>query len=300
MCCRRWIELLPHRWKVFIRIGDAGSRNWGCPAHAVTRTLLGQEAVIRSGRRRRGATWHPRPRRRQGRPCRRCRRRSAHGALQRSTRRHRARAPIDHLACWPARAGERWPRPLRRWSGAGPAGGGTARAAGRPRYAGRPAGLSASARRSSWWRCSCAMRVVQPDEGPAVRRQHQRVRPAAPQRRDRRPGTAPAGWTRARCAHADVGGNARQHHVARQQHAAPAHAGHVLGRVAVADDAGPVFAADVQHLAVHQPVVARAGRHQAARSGRAVLAHLGQRVGVDQPVAGGRSAPPRRHRRRWC
>jgi hypothetical protein len=97
---------------------------------------------------------------------------------------------------------------------------------------------------------------VQAAEGAAVRRQHQRVgrqRAEAVDRGEEQPeriGFGRAGH------HRDVGRDARQQHVAGNQHAEfRAIQAHVLGRVAVADDGAPVVVADLQHLAVEQAAV---------------------------------------------
>ena len=63
--------------------------------------------------------------------------------------------------------------------------------------------------------------LVQPGEGLAVRRQHQRVGRQRAHRARSTPGTAAAGSASGSMSYdADVGGDARQHHVAGDQHAA--------------------------------------------------------------------------------
>ena len=86
--------------------------------------------------------------------------------------------------------------------------------------------------------------------------------------------------------HADVGGNARQHHVAGDQHAQVGRVQRgMLGRMTVAHDDAPVAAADTDLITVQDARVARRhGRHQAGIVIGA-LADLFLRGRVDQSVA---------------
>lgn len=87
--------------------------------------------------------------------------------------------------------------------------------------------------------------------------------------------------------HADVGGDARQHHVAGDQHAGVfAVERDVLGRVAEAGDDTPAVRADRDDLAVHDAAVLLGhARHQRAVVVLAVADAL-DGLGVGQAVAG--------------
>lgn len=128
---------------------------------------------------------------------------------------------------------------------------------------------------------------MQPDERPAVRRQHQRVgrqRAQALERRQVHRQRVRLGFG---VVDADVGADARQHHVAGDQHAERrAVQRDVLGRVPVAGDAAPVVVADAQRQAVDQPAVLRRHRRHQARVVAGARTHLRHRVGVDQPMRG--------------
>ena len=101
---------------------------------------------------------------------------------------------------------------------------------------------------------------VQAGEGPTVRRQHQRVRRHGPHALDGSEVERQRVGLGFQVDHHHVGADARQHHVAGDEHArrrlgAPTDVGavqrDVLGRMAVAGVADPLVRADRQPLAVH-------------------------------------------------
>ena len=127
---------------------------------------------------------------------------------------------------------------------------------------------------------------VQPAERLAVGRQHQRVGGQATHAFDRREVERQRIGLGLQVDHADVGRDARQHHVTRDQQAQRfAVQADVLGRVAVAGVAGPDVAAHRQPLPFHHPAeLARHVRHH-ARVVVAAVAHLVERGRVGHAVA---------------
>ncbi len=150
---------------------------------------------------------------------------------------------------------------------------------------------STSASRSAWCACCCAMRCVQPGERLAVRRQHQRVGRQQQQPVERVQVARQRIAVGLEVEHADVGRDARQHHVARdQQPVLLAVERHVLGRVAEADDRAEdalrVRRPDRDLVAVlHAPETRWKRRHQLRVVPRAARPHLRQRIRIGQAVA---------------
>ena len=144
---------------------------------------------------------------------------------------------------WPgttAHAGAPPTRPSRRSSGAGRACAEQHRQQVGRAAAPRAQASSTSAKRSSWCACSWSMRVCRPRERLAVRGQHQRVGRQRAHALDRVEEQRQRVGLGLEVVHADVGGDARQHHVAADQHAElVAVQRDVLRRMAVAGDAAP-------------------------------------------------------------
>ena len=140
------------------------------------------------------------------------------------------------------------------------------RAARRPPTAGLCAQASTtSASRSRWWSCSWRMRSCKPRNGLPCEGS---VRVSSGRRGELVDGVEEGlerVGLRLHVVDADVGRDARQHHVAADQHLQVlAVQRDVLGRVAVAADAAPVAPADANRVAVlHAPESARDLRHHA-------------------------------------
>ncbi len=128
---------------------------------------------------------------------------------------------------------------------------------------------------------------VQAPKRLAVGGQHQRVGIECPEPVDRLQKQRQGVGLGLHVIDADVGRDARQHHVARDQYLERlAGQRDVFRRVAVAADAGPVAPADADHLPIHHAVKAAGdGRHQ---SGVVVAAatNLRKIVGIGEAVRG--------------